>query len=110
MRQLLAGTVAGIEIDVEALRQKAAGCGITMTEVADTLVRLEGLGAKKAHRLVAHTVARLLGPDAAPDLVVDTLAIVASEVLGRELRTTRAQLCAALCLDGHRSGWNHINL
>jgi argininosuccinate lyase len=94
--RLLAGTVSAIEVDREGLRKKAEGSFLTMTELADTLVREEGLSFKAAHRLVAHTVKRVSGIHATHAEIADTLLSVAEESLGRPLKTSRAKLIDAL--------------
>jgi argininosuccinate lyase len=94
--RLLGAVVAAIEVDVIALRRKAAGSCLTMTELADTLVREEGLSFKVAHRLVAQTIKRLPQAGEAPDAVAETLMEVARETLGRRLRASAGRLAAAL--------------
>jgi argininosuccinate lyase len=94
--RLLAGAIGAIEVDREALRKKAAGSFLTMTELADTLVREEGLSFKAAHRLVAQTVKRVSGIDAPHSEIVDALLAVAEEGLGRPLHTSRTKLIEAL--------------
>ena len=97
--KLLAGAITALEIDVAGLRQKAAENFLTMTELADTLVRQEGLSFKQAHRLTAHTAKRL--PHTTPHyLIVETLQAVAREALGRELKTPSAALLQALSPEG----------
>lgn len=95
--RLLAGAVGAVEIDREALRRKAAGSFLTMTELADTLTRREKLSFKLAHRLVAETAKRLPGIEASHEEIVESLTTVAKEILGRKLNTSRRQLIEALC-------------
>lgn len=94
--RLLTGSVSAIEVDREALRRKAAGSFLTMTELADTLVREEGLSFKTAHRLVAETVKRVSGVDASHDEIADALIEVAADFLERPLKTGREKLMTAL--------------
>jgi len=94
--RLLSGAIGAIEVDRDALRKKAAGSFLTMTELADTLVREEGLSFKAAHRLVAHTVRRVSGVDAPHSEIADALMAVAQESLGRPLHTPRTKLVEAL--------------
>jgi argininosuccinate lyase len=68
-----------------------------MTELADTLTREEGLSFKMAHRLVGGTARRLGRVDASHEEIVATLLVVAEEVLGQPLRTSRERLVEALC-------------
>lgn len=94
--RLLAGAVAAFQVDVDGLRRKAAGSFLTMTELADTLVREEGLSFKVAHRLVAQTIRRLPTPETAPEQVIEILLAVAQELTEKPLRTAPAKLAAAL--------------
>ena len=94
---LLAGAVGSITVDEDSLRRKAAGSFLTMTELADTLVREENLSFKAAHRLVAQTVKQLPDLDTAHAEIIDTLLQTAKESLGRPLKTKREKLAAALC-------------
>lgn len=94
---LLAGAVSSITVNEANLKRRAEGSCLTMTELADTLVREEKLSFKAAHRLVAQTIKRL--PDAEADCAttVETLLSVARESLGGPLNTPRKKLEAALC-------------
>jgi argininosuccinate lyase len=94
---LLAGAVASITVDEEQLKKKAAGSCLTMTELADTLVREEQLSFKAAHRLVAQTVTALPDPEADCGTTIETLLAVAKNALGRPLKAPREKLEAALC-------------
>ncbi|MFN8003400.1 MAG: hypothetical protein U0X75_20560 [Acidobacteriota bacterium] len=93
--KLLAGAVSAIEVDRAALRRKAAGSFLTMTELADTLVREEGLSFKAAHRLVAQTVKRVPGIETPAAEIVQALLAVAEEHQ-QPLRTPRETLLRAL--------------
>jgi argininosuccinate lyase len=52
---LLAGLVAAVRIDGERVRRNTDAACITITELADTLVREEGLSFREAHEIAAHT-------------------------------------------------------
>jgi argininosuccinate lyase len=54
--RLYAGAVAGIEVDAPMLRRRAARDYLTVTELADTLVRLTGRPFRDAHHMVAEAV------------------------------------------------------
>lgn len=95
--QLLAGAVNSITVDEAGLQRKASGSFLTMTELADTLVRAEGLSFKMAHKLVAQTVKNISGSEAPHSEIIDALLQAAPGILGRRLKTKRAQLEAALC-------------
>ncbi len=94
---LLTGAVSSITVDTEALKRKAASSFLTMTELADTLVREEKLSFKLAHRLVAQTVKRVSSLETPHAEIIDALLLVAPEVLGTTIKTKRTRLEAALC-------------
>jgi argininosuccinate lyase len=98
--KLLTGAISAMVIDVTSLRQKAAESFLTMTELADTLVRQEGLSFKQAHHLAGQTANRLPSHKAPHTLIVATLQTVAREILGRELKTAPAVLLGALSPEG----------
>jgi argininosuccinate lyase len=54
--RLLAGLLAGVEVDVAKLRDRAGRNFLTVTELADTLVREAGLTFGKAHEIVSRGV------------------------------------------------------
>jgi argininosuccinate lyase len=95
--RLLDGAVNSITVDEAGLQRKASGSFLTMTELADTLVRAEGLSFKLAHKLVAQAVKTVSGIEAPHSEIIDALLRIAPEVLGRPLQTKRAHLEAALC-------------
>ncbi len=97
--RLLAGAIGAVVIDRASLREKAAGSLLTMTELADTLARQEGLSFKIAHRLAAQTAKRL-PKHATHTLIVETLQAVARELLGRDLKTPDTALLEALSPEG----------
>jgi argininosuccinate lyase len=68
--------------DVERLNTRAGEGGITLTELADTLVRDHGLPFAAAHTVAA----RMLAASPAPGSPAATLAAVTRELLGAPLR------------------------
>jgi argininosuccinate lyase len=54
--RLLAGAMKTAEVDRERMAQQAAKDFLTVTELADTLVRREGMSFREAHALVAEAV------------------------------------------------------
>jgi argininosuccinate lyase len=54
--RLLAGVLAAAEVDCEHLARRAASDFLTVTELADSLVRLTGMSFREAHTLVANAV------------------------------------------------------
>lgn len=93
--RLFAGLMSDCKIDVELLDRRAHDDFLTVTELADTLVRSESLSFHAAHRLVSSAVRALEGRYS-PEAMVDAVQILARESLGRDLRTPRAELFRAL--------------
>lgn len=60
--RLLAGAVRSATVDQASLARRAARDFLTVTELADTLVRSEGMSFREAHSIVSATV-RACGPD-----------------------------------------------
>jgi argininosuccinate lyase len=60
---LLAGAMRSAEVDVAELARRAAGDFLTVTELADTLVRREAMSFREAHDLVAEAVKLCAGRD-----------------------------------------------
>ncbi len=54
MLDLLAGLIAEVRIDATRVRRNIDASCITVTELADTLVREEGLSFRQAHEIAAH--------------------------------------------------------
>jgi argininosuccinate lyase len=54
--KLLAGAMAASDVDRDHLARRAGEAFMTVTELADTLVRKEGMSFREAHALVAETV------------------------------------------------------
>jgi argininosuccinate lyase len=61
--RLLAGAMETVEVDRERMAQRAAKDFLTVTELADTLVRREGLSFREAHAAVAEAVRASGGND-----------------------------------------------
>jgi argininosuccinate lyase len=87
---LVAAAMKGAEFDVARLEARAAEGGITLTELADTLVREHGLAFRVAHAIAARvaTVMRQQ-PEAGPSKV---LADASQELLGTPLDYSEEQL------------------
>ena len=82
--RLFAGLLAHAEFDREQMRHSACESFITVTELADTLVREEGINFHHAHQLVAAAV-RAAQDDSSPQRIVHELQALAPKVLGRKL-------------------------
>ena len=83
--RLFAGLMSHAEVDREQMRRRASGSFLTATELADTLVREEGISFLAAHRLVAAAV-QATGREYSPERVAAELERLAPETLGRALR------------------------
>jgi len=70
--RLLAGTMRKAEVDRALLARRAKESFLTVTELADTLVRKEGMSFRQAHALVARAVALCAAKDD-PGTMADTL-------------------------------------
>ena len=77
------------------MAERAASDFLTVTELADTLVRSEDVSFRQAHRLVSAGVKELQGKYMAAGMV-DSVVALAPGVLGRELQTTRQVLLESL--------------
>ena len=91
---LLANTLAAAEFDIELLHQRAEDNFITVTELADTLVRSDDLSFKSAHAIVAECVAAATQADGA--ISHDMLQAAARSKIGRELTMSGETLETAL--------------
>ena len=91
---LLANTLSAAEFDLELLSRRAEENFITVTELADTLVRSDGLSFKAAHAIVAKCVA--LATEAEGIISHDMLQAAASSQTGSELTMSVAALETAL--------------
>lgn len=93
--RLFAGLMTDCGIDVELLDRRAHDDFLTVTELADTLVRGEGLSFHAAHRLVSEAV-RALNGQYSQEPMVDSVQLLARKHLGRDLYTQRQELLCAL--------------
>src|SRR5215469_376311 len=88
--KLLAGVIDAAEVDRAHLAWRAARDFLTVTELADTRVRSEGLCFREAHDLVAEAV-RACGPDDRPEAMAAALLVVRPS-----LRLSRQDILEAL--------------
>jgi argininosuccinate lyase len=91
---LLGQTLAAAEFRVDVLRDRAEANFITVTELADTIVRREGLPFSKAHAIVANCVARATAGDGRISHAM--LQAAARDHAGGPLDLDEAELAAAL--------------
>ena len=87
---LFAGTIDSATFNLEVLRQRAGENFITVTELADTIVRRENLSFRLAHSIVAKSVRAAI--DQNGDITHQILQTAAGEVLGRELSLSAEEL------------------
>jgi argininosuccinate lyase len=91
---LFAGVVRSCEVNKQQMARRAAGGFLTVTELADTLVRNEGLSFRLAHRLV-HAAVEKLGEYDSENMIA-TVQELAVEIIGRPLSTGTNVLREAL--------------
>ena len=82
--RLFAAVLGDAEVDRERMWQAANTNFLTVTELADTLVREEGISFGMAHRLVAASV-RAASADHSPERLVTEMQRLAPEIAGRKL-------------------------
>ena len=93
--RLFAGLMEHVEVDRERLRRRAACDFLTVTELADTLVRSEGLSFRRAHGLVSAAVKAAESDDRASRLATEVERL-APKILGRPLAMRRDAILRAL--------------
>lgn len=93
--RLFAGVLADCEVDTGRMAERAHSSFLTVTELADTLVRSEDLSFRQAHHLVSEAVRKLRGVYSEGGMA-DCVLELAPFVLGRSLRTPRQALLEAL--------------
>ncbi len=93
--RLLAAVMQHVNIDKLKLRNRANHDFLTVTELADTLVRREQISFREAHQLVSAMVKKS-GKDDAPEHMIALLHEIARAILGRELRTPEEELRQSL--------------
>ncbi len=87
---LFAGTIQSAEFNLETLRRRAGENFITVTELADTIVRREGLSFSVAHKIVGNSVHAAIENES--EITHEIMQNAAREVLGRELGLTAEDL------------------
>lgn len=86
---LFAGALRSVEVDVELLAERARHNFMTVTELADTLVRRERMSFREAHRLVAQTVA-VCGSKDDPTTIATTILSINPSLQLRQEEIERA--------------------
>ena len=93
--RLITGLLGDCEFRVERMAQQADADFLTVTELADTLVRNDSFSFREAHHLVSRAVKSLAGTYS-PDAMAQATLDLAVDTIGRTVRLTKAQLQAAL--------------
>jgi argininosuccinate lyase len=91
---LFAGTIQSATFDLETLRRRAGENFITVTELADTIVRRENVSFRAAHEIVGSCVRAALAEKT--EITHAILRAAARPVLGREITMSGAELEQAL--------------
>jgi argininosuccinate lyase len=92
---LFAGILGGCEVLTHRMAERAASDFLTVTELADTLVRREGVSFREAHHLVSAGVGKLKGVYS-PDKMVEAVISLAPAIFGKALGTPLEELLLAL--------------
>jgi len=93
--ELFAGIMGGCEVNTVRMAERAAADFLTVTELADALVRREGVSFREAHHLVSAAVRELRGRYSA-QAMIDAVAALAPLHIGRTLGISREELLEAL--------------
>src|SRR5215472_3121242 len=93
--KLITGILDEAEFQTSRMAEHAAADFLTVTELADTLVREEGLSFRTAHHLVSAAVKRLKGAYS-PAGMAAAVRDLAPALVGRELGLSREDLESAL--------------
>lgn len=91
---LLASTLRSATFNFDVLKKRAGENFIAVTELADTIVRKEGLPFRISHKIVGTCVRGAI--EAGSEITFELLQKVANEVLGRDLNMTADELAAAV--------------
>ncbi len=87
---LFAGTLESATFNLETLKKRAGENFITVTELADTIVRRENLPFRVAHKIVGTSVRAAI--ENSSEITYEILQMTAREVLGRELSLSEEDL------------------
>ena len=99
---LLANSLKTATFKIETLKRRAEENFITVTELADTIVRREDLSFRNAHHIVAKSVKAAL--ENKSEITHEILQAAAREVIGREISMTADESKAAM------SAENFVNI
>ena len=93
--RLFAGVISAAEVDKERLHRSVSDKPLTVTELADTLVRKEGISFRQAHQLVSQAVEEVAGAYTHQRLVA-ALKRLAPKVIERRLKLSDKECLKAL--------------
>jgi argininosuccinate lyase len=85
--RLFTGLIAVAEVESDRLRRRVSERPLTVTELADTLVRKERISFRQAHRLVSQAVTEVAG-NYTHRRMLAALKRLAPKVIGRRLKIT----------------------
>jgi argininosuccinate lyase len=91
---LFASTLRSATFNFDVLKKRAGENFIAVTELADTIVRKEGLSFKDSHKIVGACVKTAI--EAGSDVTFAILQTAANEVIGRDLSLTEDELRVAV--------------
>jgi argininosuccinate lyase len=91
---LFAGTLQSATFNLETLRRRAGENFITVTELADTIVRRENLPFSVSHKIVGICVKNAIEQNG--EITHEILQTAAKEVLGREISMSETELIETL--------------
>lgn len=91
--ELLNVTFRGIKLNKKLMVQTATNNFCTMAELANTLVRADGISFRTAHDIVAHVVNHMLEHNKkASEIDVDVIAPIAKNLFGIDTKVTNEQI------------------
>lgn len=91
--RLIAGFTGGLKVQEERVGRNIAESFVTITELADSLVRAEGVSFRTAHEVCSHLVRQLLSQGGTLDkLAFEDFRLAFEEVTGRQPTISEAQL------------------
>lgn len=97
MYRLFAAVIGTMEVNKEVLRERTKGSFATVTELADTLVRTDGLSFRKAHHIVSDLVEQALAQGlAAHEITLSLVNESARRHIGRDTTLSEETLREAL--------------
>jgi argininosuccinate lyase len=97
MVRLMIASLKDIQINKERAEETAKGNFTTVTELANTLVRVEHISFRAAHEIVAHVVRYLIdNHKKATEIDAGLLNSISKEIFGKALTITDAQVQEAL--------------